>query len=205
METKPRPTTRTISKTPSIPQLRWPVSEHFQLQSARSPRDDCRLCHTVLAATNKYLARSNKSRTRAKATKKRQIRQPGLIRQTCHVLAATNKSLAQINKCWNMGKATKTIASATCIGSDEQMFGAKQQVLHGASATKKRSIEGRLTHPTNARSDQCGKSRSGDRLPASFYSLPSQATRPKSPSNQSSETRRSSTARASRSGVRPQR
>ena len=59
------------------------------------------------------LARSNKSRTRAKATKKHQIRQPGLIRQTCHVLAATNKSLAQINKCWNMGKATKTIASAT--------------------------------------------------------------------------------------------
>src|SRR6516164_9746695 len=25
METRPRPTTRTISKTPSIPRLRWPV------------------------------------------------------------------------------------------------------------------------------------------------------------------------------------
>src|SRR5215510_7136949 len=29
METRPRPT-RTISKTPSIPRLRWPVSERFQ-------------------------------------------------------------------------------------------------------------------------------------------------------------------------------
>ena len=49
---------------PEIPRrLKWPVSEHFQLQSARSrtPRDDCRLCHTVLAATNKCLAQSNKS------------------------------------------------------------------------------------------------------------------------------------------------
>jgi len=58
METRLRPTTQTISKTPSTPRLRWPVSEHFRLQSARSrsPRDDCRLCHTVLAATNKCLA-----------------------------------------------------------------------------------------------------------------------------------------------------
>src|SRR5262249_12889778 len=30
METRPRPTTRTISKTPSTPRLRWPVSERFQ-------------------------------------------------------------------------------------------------------------------------------------------------------------------------------
>src|SRR5215471_8977553 len=30
METRPRPTTRTIWKTPSIPRLRWPVSERFQ-------------------------------------------------------------------------------------------------------------------------------------------------------------------------------
>src|SRR5262245_46749012 len=73
METRPRPTIRTISKTPSTPRLRWPVSEHFHLQSARSraPRDDCRLCHTVLAATNKCLAQTNKSDTRAKATDKR--------------------------------------------------------------------------------------------------------------------------------------
>ena len=57
----------------SMPRLRWPVSEHFQLQSARSrsPRDDCRLCHTVLAATNKCLAQSNKSRTGPRPTKKR--------------------------------------------------------------------------------------------------------------------------------------
>jgi hypothetical protein len=44
---EPRPTTRTISKAPSTPQLRWPVSEHCELQPtlSRSPRDDCRLCH----------------------------------------------------------------------------------------------------------------------------------------------------------------
>src|SRR5215471_18288366 len=30
MDTRPRPTTRTIWKTPSIPRLRWPVSERFQ-------------------------------------------------------------------------------------------------------------------------------------------------------------------------------
>jgi hypothetical protein len=34
-------------------------------------RDYCSLHHTVLAPTNKYLAKSNKSRTRANATKKR--------------------------------------------------------------------------------------------------------------------------------------
>src|SRR5262245_22155487 len=76
MEPRLRPTTRTISKMPSIRRLRWPVTEnckHCKLQPtrSRSPRDDCRLCHTVLAVTNKCLARSNKSRTRAKATKKR--------------------------------------------------------------------------------------------------------------------------------------
>src|SRR5262245_51725988 len=31
METRPRPTTRTISKTPSIPRLRWPVGERCEL------------------------------------------------------------------------------------------------------------------------------------------------------------------------------
>jgi hypothetical protein len=30
-ETRPRPTTRTISKTPSTPRLRWPVSELWKL------------------------------------------------------------------------------------------------------------------------------------------------------------------------------
>src|SRR5262249_2446794 len=42
METRPRPTTRTISKTPLMPWLRWPVSEHCALQPtrSRSPRDD---------------------------------------------------------------------------------------------------------------------------------------------------------------------
>jgi hypothetical protein len=35
-----------------------------------SSRDDCRLCHTVLAATNKSLARINKSLDGGKATKK---------------------------------------------------------------------------------------------------------------------------------------
>src|SRR6516162_3593956 len=30
METRPPPITRTISKTPSIPRLRWPASERFQ-------------------------------------------------------------------------------------------------------------------------------------------------------------------------------
>jgi hypothetical protein len=34
----------------------------------------------TMAATNKCLAQSNKSRTGGKATKKREIRQPGLIR-----------------------------------------------------------------------------------------------------------------------------
>src|SRR5262245_36403243 len=31
METRPRPTTRTISKTRSIPRLRWPVGERCEL------------------------------------------------------------------------------------------------------------------------------------------------------------------------------
>jgi hypothetical protein len=38
----------------------------------RSPRDDCSPCHTVLAAANKCLARSNKSRRGSQATKKRE-------------------------------------------------------------------------------------------------------------------------------------
>ena len=44
----------------------------LQPTRSRSPRDDCRLCHTVLAATNKCLAQSNKSRTGCEATKKRE-------------------------------------------------------------------------------------------------------------------------------------
>ena len=42
--------------------------------ASRSPRDGCTSCHTILAATNKFLAKSNKSQTGVKATKKR-IRQ----------------------------------------------------------------------------------------------------------------------------------
>jgi hypothetical protein len=56
---------------------------------------------------NKCLAQSNKSQDGDKATKKREIRQPGLIRQTCHVLAAMNKCLAQSNKSQDGDKATK--------------------------------------------------------------------------------------------------
>src|SRR6516165_1362852 len=88
METRPRPTTRTISKTPSILRLRWPVSERCELQRTElgdgtrrnlmslpsqphSPRDDYSPFPTVLAATNKCLAKSNKTRTARGATKKR--------------------------------------------------------------------------------------------------------------------------------------
>src|SRR2546429_6306971 len=39
METKPRPTTRTPSKRPSIPQLRWPVSVHCELWRTQLGRD----------------------------------------------------------------------------------------------------------------------------------------------------------------------
>jgi hypothetical protein len=42
--------------------------------ASRSPRDGCTSCQTILAATNKFLAKSNKSQTGVKATKKR-IRQ----------------------------------------------------------------------------------------------------------------------------------
>ena len=42
--------------------------------AARSPRDGGTSCQTILAATNKFLAKSNKSQTGGKATKKR-IRQ----------------------------------------------------------------------------------------------------------------------------------
>jgi hypothetical protein len=57
MEMRPRPTTRTISKTPSVPRSRWPVSERCELDR--------------LAAMNKCLAQNNKSRTGGNATKKR--------------------------------------------------------------------------------------------------------------------------------------
>src|SRR5262249_30562532 len=39
METKPRPATRALSKTPSVPQLRWPVSERCELQRTELGRD----------------------------------------------------------------------------------------------------------------------------------------------------------------------
>jgi hypothetical protein len=54
--------------------LRWLVGEHCELQPirSRSPREDCCLCHTVLAAANKCSAQSNKSRTGREATKKRE-------------------------------------------------------------------------------------------------------------------------------------
>ena len=88
METRRRPITRTISKTPSILRLRWPVSERCELQRTElgdgtrrnlmslpsqphSPRDDYSPFPTVLAATNKCLAKSNKTRTARGATKKR--------------------------------------------------------------------------------------------------------------------------------------
>ena len=89
METRPRPTTLTISKTPSIQQLGWPVGESFTIQScgiagtsgncragqsraSRAPAfDDFSSCHTPLAATNKCLAQNNKSRTGGPATNKR--------------------------------------------------------------------------------------------------------------------------------------
>src|SRR6516165_5037150 len=54
MEMRPRRTTRTISKTPSMRRLRWPVGERCKLDR--------------LAATNKSLAQNSKSRTGANAT-----------------------------------------------------------------------------------------------------------------------------------------
>jgi hypothetical protein len=60
----------------------WPFSGARVLQdsgtaadncriASRSPRDDGTSCQTILAATNKFLAKSNKSQTGVKATKKR--------------------------------------------------------------------------------------------------------------------------------------
>jgi hypothetical protein len=46
------------------------LSSALKRSRSRSSRDDCSPCHTVLAATNKCLARSNKSRARGRATKK---------------------------------------------------------------------------------------------------------------------------------------
>jgi hypothetical protein len=43
----------------------------------RSPRDDCSGCRTVLAATNKSLAQSNKSGADGKATKQREAEHIG--------------------------------------------------------------------------------------------------------------------------------
>src|SRR6516165_9551545 len=76
METRPRPTTRTTSKTPSTPRLRWLVSERFLAIAKPTepevvPLAAARPQPIVLAATNKCLAQTNKSGTRAKATDKR--------------------------------------------------------------------------------------------------------------------------------------
>ena len=77
-----------LESPPSILRLRWPVSERLSCTArnwdviwpelkvarpTRSPRHDC---SHVLAATNKCLAQSNKSRIRRKATNKYEIRQP---------------------------------------------------------------------------------------------------------------------------------
>src|SRR5262245_53370451 len=74
METRPRPTTQTNSKTPLMPWLRWPVSEHCALQPTRSraPRDDCRLMPHSSGSGDKCLAQINKSRTGCEATNKRE-------------------------------------------------------------------------------------------------------------------------------------
>ena len=60
----------------ATPPVGWtgphPYSLINQSARSRSPRDDCCLCHTVLAAANKCLAQSNKSRTGREATKKRE-------------------------------------------------------------------------------------------------------------------------------------
>jgi len=49
----------------------FPMARSPKPNRPRSPRDDCSRCRTVLAATNKSLAQSNKSPARGKATKKR--------------------------------------------------------------------------------------------------------------------------------------
>jgi hypothetical protein len=53
-----------------------PLPSRPKPSRSRSSRDDCSPCHTTLAATNKSLAKSNKSCTGGKATKMRAIRQP---------------------------------------------------------------------------------------------------------------------------------
>ena len=48
--------------------------------ASRSARVGCTSCHTILAATNKLLAKSNKSQTGVKATKKRSAKRSGIRR-----------------------------------------------------------------------------------------------------------------------------
>ena len=48
--------------------------------ASRSARVGCTSCHTILAATNKLLAKSNKSQTGVKATKKRSAKTSGIRR-----------------------------------------------------------------------------------------------------------------------------
>ena len=53
--------------------------------ASRSPRDGGASCQTILAATNKFLAKSNKSQTGVTATKKR-IRQKEAVAAALCVL-----------------------------------------------------------------------------------------------------------------------
>src|SRR5262249_42582913 len=84
----------------------------------------------AMAATNKCLARINKSRAGAKRPRKR--RSPTGVRRACGLAALRN-----------VGPGT--------MGSNEQIFGAKQQVPHAGETTKKRRSptvvqrDGRLT------------------------------------------------------------
>jgi hypothetical protein len=52
--------------------INLPLPSRPKPSRSRSSRDDCSPCHTVLAATSKCLARSNKSRGGSQATKKRE-------------------------------------------------------------------------------------------------------------------------------------
>src|SRR6516164_7324820 len=98
METRLRPTTRTILKRPSIPRLRWHVSErckrcavhgwngdwHRQNLSQLSSRFHREIptlatMNKCLAPSSEYLPRTNRSGTRAEATNKREISQSSLV------------------------------------------------------------------------------------------------------------------------------
>jgi hypothetical protein len=54
----------------------YPLSGYAPTRQLRSPRDDRSPRHTMLAATSKCLAQSNKSRIGGGPTKERKVRQP---------------------------------------------------------------------------------------------------------------------------------